>query len=126
MYKTIPGFESLTAQQVFDMSAKHLLTQMKQSKKGNFCVYSGEGGLKCAAGIFLTEEGAKECDKFGEEDAEGSGWAALLRATMVPPQNAELIECLQDIHDDRNGPSEWRYKLICLANEYSLDASVCQ
>ena len=131
-YATIPGFEQLTAQQVFDMSASHLLKQMEQSllpgwsenSPNGRCFYRGENGLKCAAGVFLTEEGARECDLY-DNCGSGSGWRELVHARLVPDTNESLIQRLQLIHD-HYWPSEWREKLIALAADFGLDDSVCR
>ena len=132
-YATIPGFEQLTAQQVFDMSASHLLKQMEQSllpgwlenSPNGRCLYRGDHGLKCAAGVFLTDGGAKKCDEYDDDEGSGSGWVALTIAGLVPNTNVDLILRLQLIHDNY-WPSEWRGKLIALAADFGLDDSVCR
>jgi len=131
-YATIPGFEQLTAQQVFDMSASHLLKQMEQSREpqvlpsapSGLCLYRNEAGLKCAAGVFLTDAGAEECDAY-DNCGSGSGWGTLSDAGLVPNTNERLILHLQDTHDN-HWPSEWRACLIRLAAEFGLDDSVCR
>ena len=131
-YATIPGFEQLTAQQVFDMSASHLLKQMEQSRDprirqnapNGLCLYRNDAGLKCAAGVFLTEERAKECDLY-DNCGTGSGWKVLVEVGLVPKPNCDLIDRLQKLHDN-NWPSDWREKLITLAAECGLNDSVCR
>jgi len=127
-YATIPGFEQLTAQQVFDMSASHLLKQMEKSsfndRPHSLCAYRGRNGLKCAAGVFLTDEGAPECDDY-DNCGEGSGWSELVSAGLVPDTNWILIQELQKLHDECD-PRYWRDRLIDLAAANSLDDSVCR
>lgn len=97
----IPGFEQLTPQEVFDISASHLLKQGKRSVKPgtNQCMYRGPDGMKCAAGVFLT-------DNFAiNGHAEGCSWHALtISANGVPKTNEGLITQLQLVHD---GAAEW-------------------
>jgi len=91
----IPGFESLTPQQCFDMSAKHVLKNGKAcvSEQGN-CVYSGIG---CAAALFLTPEARSRADEMANEC--GSDWLTLAGDSFVPKKNATLIRKIQTCHD---------------------------
>lgn len=108
----IKGFESLSPQEVFDMACNHLLTQNASSLNAEGeCVYRGPNGLKCAAGIFLTEEGAAEC--------EGSNWFALAMEGRVPHTNRQLIQDLQHVHDGRLAAT-WSDALRKLAEQYYL------
>lgn len=99
---TIPGFDELTKQQMFDMSAKHIGSTGVQSRDsdGN-CVYGGNG---CAAAPFLTEEGKAIGDertiKAQNSMAEsGGGWWALTKEQLVSKHNSDFICRLQDAHD---------------------------
>lgn len=109
---TIDGFESLTAQQVFDMSKKHLLEQNKKSTHvDGTCMYRAKKGLMCAAGIFLKDERAEEC--------EMNDWNYLVYYGFVPDNNCELIYGLQYVHDGCT-VEEWPEELEQLAKHYSL------
>lgn len=119
-YMTIPGFEDMTAQQVFDMSAAHLLRQMVRSEKPGACLYRS-GELACAAGVFLTDAGAEIADSMGGSD--GSPWDRVVAAKIAPSTNESLIGSLQAIHDFRE-PDEWRRALRLLAKEYNLNHAV--
>ena len=47
----------MTEQEVFNKVWDHIITQGKPSLSGEGkCRYRGPNGLKCAAGIFLTDE----------------------------------------------------------------------
>jgi len=91
----IPGFESLTPQQCFDMSAKHVIKNGKAcvSEYGN-CVYSGIG---CAAALFLTPSARIRADEMANEG--GSDWLTLAGGSFVPKKNATLIRKIQNCHD---------------------------
>jgi len=120
-YATIPGFENMTAQQVFDMSASHLLKQMGRSQSDSeACLYRGPNGLKCAAGVFLTDEGAEAADNSCENT-----WGGVVARRIAPPENESLIESLQNIHDYRRIDT-WREQLKLLAECEGLDDSVCR
>lgn len=110
-YATIDGFESLTAQQVFDISAGHLLKQMQRSEDGENCRYRGKNGLMCAAGPFLKDEYAEKC--------EGTGWYGLHIDGLAPRTNSKLIRELQMVHDACD-PSEWRGQLEAVAVRHGL------
>lgn len=89
----IPGFEQLTPQQVFDISAAHLLKQGKRSMapNGNDCAYRGVGGLQCAAGPFVTDDFARGNNIIS--------WQRLAEEGAVPKTNLGLICMLQYAHD---------------------------
>lgn len=115
-YMTIPGFEDMTEQQVFDISAAHLLRQMVRSANG-VCLYRS-GKLACAAGVFLTDEGAKAADNLEDPD-----WYAVVEAGWAPPTNERLVLQLQGVHD-YDDPSEWHEALRLLAKEHNLNDAV--
>ena len=85
----------MTEQEVFNKVWDHIITQGKQSldDRGK-CRYRGPNGLKCAAGIFLTDKQAEELDAVGET------WGAAVQTfpelTMFPRY---LIQKLQSCHD---------------------------
>lgn len=110
-YATIDGFESLTAQEVFDIAAGHLLKQMQRSETGKGCSYRGENGLMCAAGPFLKDEYATKC--------EGLSWYGLKKDELVPDINLALIGELQMVHD-ASFPDVWPHKLEALAIRHDL------
>jgi hypothetical protein len=115
MYVTIDGFESLTAQQVFDISAKHLLKQNEKSRKfGSMygsCLYRGPDNRQCAAGPFLKDECASDCEQ--------RSWRGLVLDGRVPDSHQELIRILQDVHDAYPVES-WETNLRQVAAGYDL------
>jgi hypothetical protein len=85
----------MTEQEVFNKVWDHIITQGKPSlsDKG-MCRYRGSNGLQCAAGIFLTDEQAKELDDMG---------APWTTAAVTFPELTRfpryLIQDLQSCHD---------------------------
>lgn len=86
----------MTKQEVFNKVWNHIITQGEPSvdELGN-CVYRGPFGLKCAAGIFLTN---KQAEKLDEKD--GGIW---FKAVQMFPKLEKfpnmLIMQLQECHD---------------------------
>ena len=113
-YATVDGFEQLSEQEVFDISAKHLLKQNKKSlsEDEETCMYRGEGGRMCAAGPFIKDSGAEKCER--------RDWATLVKAGAVPAANSQLIIELQAVHD-RHGPSGWPHLLGRVALKHGLN-----
>ena len=116
---TIDGFDQLSQQQMFDMSAKHILATREKSYNGmtRFCTYSGIG---CGASVFLNE-GAKT-----SADVRGA-WCDLVTAKLVSPHNSNFVNFLQEAHDSAsvdNFMNEWKTAMFVLGNEYGLDVSI--
>lgn len=128
---TIEGFEQLTQQQIFDMSAKHMLSLDKRSMipgcGGDMaCSYAGTG---CAASVFLTDKGKKYLE---------GNWHSLIAFHGISPYQCTLVASLQQIHDnapDGQGRSDGdkttylahcRYHLTKLASEYNLSTAVLE
>jgi len=123
---TVPGFDSFTAQHVFDTAARHLLSQKKRAygKKengGHSCLYNGPDGTSCAAGVFIEPQYRAAADKHGS-------WGGVVGAGMASRANYDLIRNLQIIHDD--ALDEWSHavtvafwsgELRSLAESYRLN-----
>ena len=135
MSNTIEGFESLTSQQAFDLSASHILktkqksVRLDQSPNGGTpiqsCVYSGIG---CAASVFLKDDETRaKCDNRAGK-AGGSSWYALCGSGLVDPANAVLISLLQQAHDCVENDDDfldcWKENMRNIANVNKLDASI--
>lgn len=110
-----------TEQQVFDTVAKHLLTQMQQSRitvdgTSSSCLYRGPNGLKCAAGVLIGD------DEY-HEDMENHSWNALAKDGLVPSEHKCLISILQNLHDF-SLPNNWHYELTQLAQRFALKTDV--
>lgn len=92
---TIEGFESLTAQQVLEISVRHVVKNGRPSVRAtnpHICVY---GGIGCAAAPFIRPE--------KRDRHEGQGWGSLLTHGDVPSRNGILIGKLQGCHDSAAG-----------------------
>ena len=111
---TLRTLPRATAQEVFNQSAKHILTQARRSvDKSGFCQYKDGQGLSCAAGCFIGKSEYRK--KF-----EGDGWRNLASMGSVPVEHQELIVALQRVHDDCN-PEWWVERLKWVAEAYSLN-----
>jgi hypothetical protein len=114
-------------QEAFDTVVKHLRAQGKRcvgvyyaGQISPTCLYRGADGLKCAAGILISDE---EYASW----MEGMGIIGILITGKCPNslrsklQNVDqtLLMELQDVHD--NSPEvEWEEKLHRLATRFDL------
>ena len=111
-----------TNQEIFDIVAKHLLTQNKRSTTINndgvaVCRYRGDNGLKCAAGVLIT-------DGLYSERMEGFGVfedrvASALTGSGVCRESLEVLRSLQIVHDDKE-PAAWVTELERAARHCGL------
>lgn len=114
----------MTDQEIYDIVAKHLLTQKVKSDYCNphgirLCKYRGPNNLKCAFGILITDE---EYDP----DMEGSSAHSIIQSTLTRYRNnIQLISELQSIHD-KLSPYEWYDSLKKVAGEYNLNTKVLE
>ena len=118
---TIPGFDRLTKQQMFNMAAKHLLSTRAKSFYNGSCTYSGLG---CAASVFLKEETREKLD------FEGS-WSDLVHAKFASKHNETFVNVLQVAHDgaawlDDGFLEDWKERMKTVAQNYNLDASILE
>jgi hypothetical protein len=119
--RLIEGFSSLTKQQLFDISAKHVLGNGKPGiNAGGTCVYDGIG---CAAAPFIVEE--------DRASAYGT-WFSVAEAAKNEHEQ-DFVRKLQRCHDDAHmntfgtGDSfikAFDKKMRVLANEYGLNTEV--
>ncbi len=119
-YLTIDGLESMTEQQNFGLSAKHIMTTQQKSVSDNgLCVYSGIG---CAASVFIKPEFREEADSTGS-----GSWNALTGYGVAPLHNLNLICLLQNAHDDAPSGERfipgWNSNMRDIADTYNLDVS---
>lgn len=132
-YLTIPGFEQMSQQELFDASVAHVATTRQKSvqtindpfigKPVQRCVY---GGCGCAASPFLTPEGRTVAD--GVDGASWGRLASLEDGPLVPEHEAKFVSYLQDCHDDAHNEGEefvrsWKQMMKRLAFDYNLDTS---
>lgn len=117
---TLANLSDATPQQVFDQVAVHLLTQNSRSTKehdaGFGCAYRGDNGLACAAGCLIDDSEYRDL-------MEDRSWFDLAREGWVPETHKDLIQALQQIHDDHFTGS-WRDALASYAFEYGLSSDI--
>lgn len=115
----IDDLTKATGQEVFDQSARHLLKQNKRAFDPALqnCVYRTEDGLRCAAGVFLSDE---DIARF--RIALTCGWGSIVQTTGVKA-HSDLIQKLQGIHDVCP-VDEWLYELRQLARREGLNTDV--
>jgi len=125
----------LTPQEIFDIVAKHLLTQNEKSiipVQGNClnpwkCLYHSPDGKKCAIGVLIP-------DKEYKPAIENSGDVRYLinyhpscpKSLSVYCDNTQtmmLLEELQGIHDEMI-IEDWINGLLVTALNFNLDNSV--
>ena len=107
-------------QQQFNEVYIHLMTQMKKSvsEDGKYCLYRGDDGLKCAAGVMIPDEKYTtdmECIPWiciCESSKEAEGWL-----------DKELGMELQRIHDCLP-VYDWDSDLTNLATKLGLEVPV--
>lgn len=128
-YLTIPNFESLSEQEMFDMAARHLLTTRIPSitwgGDDGVCTYSNSG---CAASVFLRPE----CRSI----ADGSGtWESLVSRGEAPPHRDTFVRLLQLAHDETACKTVdcldlwlpiWKERMRRIAEQHQLDASILE
>lgn len=115
----------LTAQEIFNTVATHLLTQMQKSLLDGRCVYRHPDGLKCAVGCLITDEEY-------QSTMEGNSITTLIyhdpmmeNFKIYPSllrfvDQVSLLRALQRIHDGID-PEFWEENLKITAHSYKLD-----
>ena len=119
-YITIEGFESLTKQQMFDMSAKYVLANGRRSTNDGGCIYSGIG---CAAAPFIKPEYREDADRA----EAGSSWSFLCSADLVPGHNSGLVSAMQQCHDSAGSAcfvGDFKKRMLEVAKWFNLSADV--
>ena len=116
---SIEGFDSLSRQQLFDMSAAHILSTKRKScyEDAPKCFYSGSG---CGAAVFIKPEGREVCD-----NSINGTWEGLASDGLVSSHEAEFVQKLQWAHDDASSSPEdfldsWKTRMRGVAAEYRL------
>lgn len=113
----------MSAQEVFNASVRHVINQGEPSATdGGVCLYRGPRDLKCAAGIFLTEEQAAIAD------ASAGDWAEVVFGGISAADHQDLIVELQLCHDKSASFPEaflhyFKNHARNVAVNHSLDAS---
>lgn len=119
---------TITNQEIFDISARHLLTQKArsviQTAHGNSCAYRGANGKQCAAGPFLLD--SIELDSKGRNSQPFDMVKDHYKYDLTE-SNITLVLQLQGIHDNwhtSNTSDTWPDKLRQLAIDAKLSAAV--
>ena len=107
----------MTAQEFFDRTAKHLLTQRECSCLGDDCLYRGPRGLKCVIGFWIPDERYHPSLEGRMLDLE------ILDLAGVPHELYQLAIDLQEMHDKKDS-TRWRWHLRLLAAKYKLKEDV--
>lgn len=126
----------LTAQEIFDQSATHLLKQNKQAMNGMTCRYRADDGCKCAVGGIIPDElydpviEARAANWFfetvvGENNHGRTGQIRRTIAEYFGFANQRLLMQLQTIHDGVKPPF-WKGELTLLAKDFGLSAVVLE
>jgi hypothetical protein len=115
----------LTAQQIFDQVARHLLTQGQRATDpiSDGCRYRTFDGRSCAVGCLLTPEEAQAAD-----EADTAGVQDLVAFHLLPARllgHVELLHQLQQVHDI-DEPCDWRAELRVVAEDHQLSAAVLE
>lgn len=125
----------MTPQEIFNISATHLLTQNARSR-GSYpardsktheiisgaliegCMYRGENGRKCAIGPLIPD------DKYDERmEGRGANHELVQEATGISLEHRRLLDSLQNVHD--GFPVEdWRVALVNVAHKFHLNYDV--
>lgn len=112
---TLKTLEKATKQEIFDQVSEHLLMQMKKSETNDkiSCLYRGLDGLKCAAGCLIADDEYFKIMEWNE-------WNTLVEQHLVPNYHKELIQELQNIHDNYN-VCNWKNTLRNFSIENNLE-----
>lgn len=116
----------MTAQQVFDRSAEHLLKQQQRStmEGGKGCVYRNANGLQCAAGPFVVDEIKDTHDNNASFSAVPARYL-ILELQDCRDEHYDLIRDLQRVHDTIN-VCFWSYELQTVAMKHGLSSEVLE
>lgn len=118
-----------TRQEIFDISATHLLSQGVKSVTVNYgrattaCLYRGPGELQCAIGVLIPDT----LYQPGMEEQTIQSMFVLFPREMASSglnvEDEDLLRDLQIIHDECL-VAEWKVLLKDLAERYDLKTEV--
>lgn len=121
---TLRTLRQASLQEIFDQAARHLLAQNAHSRalvasglghESMTCAYRGKGGLKCAIGVFISDDEYRP--EWEGKDAE------VVCAEYSTPDQLSLLSELQTVHDFTSVDS-WRWELAEVASEANLSRAV--
>jgi len=108
-----------TKQSIFNRVVKHLLKQKVKSKRGYYCAYRSEEGLKCAVGVLIPD---RDYDPLMEGDVFTLIDCAVFYSYKIPKyfqKYSNFLHQLQGIHD-YSDPEFWETRFQELAKEHNL------
>jgi hypothetical protein len=105
-----------SAQEVFDVIARHLLTQKAKCWGPNSCVYKNDAGMMCAAGVLVGHLDLPL-------DVQTKPWDSLCVYLGLPTDHSGLIMRLQRVHDGWS-VDRWGAELADVAYDFDLTTSV--
>jgi hypothetical protein len=104
----------MNSQELFDIVAKHLLTQDRQSLDSDgSCMYRGCGGRMCAIGVLIPDE-------LYEPWMDANGALTRVIVAIDLGEHYELCRRLQRVHDVHL-PAGWRHQLKLAAYDFGLE-----
>jgi hypothetical protein len=112
-------------QEIFDTVATHLLTQGRKAGRTT-PLYHAPDGLTCAVGCLITEKAYSP--DIEDLEVMHDDVLSALRLSGVKPLSyraMELLQDLQEVHDDNHGLS-WRNCLIDVAENHGLRSDVLE
>lgn len=117
--------KKLNGQQIYDKVKIHLLKQMQHSTRDCVHMYRGPHGLKCAAGVLISDvyytralEG--NIVNVGSDAYCGCGLVTqALVESGVDPQWMSLVRDMQKVHDGY-APGSWKAVLAIVSKSYGL------
>jgi hypothetical protein len=128
--------KTLSLQELFNISATHLLKQGQRAFARGGCCYRTPAGLKCAIGAVIPDdlydpfiEGGLASWALNPETANTTGdddilrvrkLGEVLRASGLDATHEALVGRLQRIHD-YTSPEFWASSLADLATEFRLE-----
>lgn len=122
----------LTDQEMFDIVARHLLTQNERSEMcDGTCAYRGPNNLKCAVGCLIPDseyesryEGIALYGDFPVDPEKLANEADLFQYLVTEiSDNFNLMAALQQLHDE-GYVYEWHNNLRALASDWDLSYAV--
>lgn len=112
----------MTAQEIFNRVARHLLDQGERSATDGGCLYRGPRGLSCAVGCLLT-------DADYQPNMEGEAFNAIVRLWLGKDHplaaHTDLLCELQGIHDSGD-PKQWAWHLSVAGQRRGLSLDVIE
>ena len=108
-----------TPQEIFDITAKHLLKQNEQANEQSACQYLTDKGLKCAIGCHIPASLYNAEIESLQVHELFDRFPAIMEGSGLSIKYIRLLRQLQIIHDNSR-PSSWPAKLKALAESHDL------